>query len=197
MFLKFPGGTCFAGLSVGMVALMSSVALTGCVAFGKVELPEMPDYPPSLVDGARTEYPSTGIVELDLSGGLSLDPLPLSVVMRDPNLSQTLSYRVFVDGTLSDPNVATFGTVAPTMELDRAVTVQVPIVGLRDVGCHRVELVVTGGFALDGDFRAPALANDFASLVWWVRSTDGVTTSVDLQECPTALDPIQRDLNPT
>lgn len=195
---EFKGGTWIAQLVSRMFALTSSLALAGCLAFDKVELPEIPDYPPSVLDDVRTPYPSTGIVELDFSGDPGSDPLALMVVMRDPNISQTLSYRVFVDGTPNEPRLRVSETVEPTGEVDREVTVEVPIVHLSMPGCHRVELIVSGGFGTGVDQRAPELTNDFASMVWWVRSDNGtITTGIDLQACPAALVPVHREPEPT
>lgn len=196
---EFKGGTWIAQVSLRMIALTSSLALTGCLALDKVELPEIPDYPPSVVDHVDTPHPSSGIIELDFSDD-NTDPLVLMVVLRDANLSQELAYRVFVDGTPNDSNMVVFETVTATGEYDRPVMVSIPSVHLRpgDTGgsCHRVELIVTGAFANTGvDQRIPARTNDFASLVWWVRSSDDVITPIDLQSCPAMLVPVQR--NPT
>lgn len=197
---EFMGGTWIAQFLPRMFALVPSLALTGCLAFDKVELPEIPDYPPSVLDDFDTPNPSTGIVELDFSQPDSSEPLVLMVILRDPNISQELTYRVFVDGTPSDSNMVVSETVEPTLPvhlMDREVTVEVPIAPLRDSGCHRVELIVSGGFDTGVDLRAPALTNDFASLVWWVRSSETVGSNIDLQACPRALVPVQRDPEPT
>jgi hypothetical protein len=147
---EFKGGTWIAQLLRRMLTLTSSVALTGCLALDKVELPEIPDYPPSVIDDARTPHPSTGIVELDFTDG-NTEPLELMVVLRDANLSQELTYRVFVDGTPNDSNMVVWETVDATGEYDRAVTVSVPSVpDLSTPGCHRVELIVTGEFVNTG-----------------------------------------------
>lgn len=193
---EFKGGTWIAQFLHRMLVLTSSLALTGCLAFDKVELPEIPDYPPSVVDHVDTPHPSSGIIELDFSDN-NTDPLVLMVVLRDANLSQPLTYRVFVDGTPNDSNMVVYETVAATGEYDRPVTVSVPSVpSLNPRGCHRVELIVSGAFANTGvDQRIPARTNDFASLVWWVRSSDDVITPIDLQSCPAMLVPVQR--NPT
>ncbi len=194
---EFRGGTWIAQLSLRMLALTSSLALTGCLAFDKVELPEIPDYPPSVVDDMRTPYPSSGIIELDFSAGGNTEPLVLMVVLRDPNISQPLTYRVFVDGSPNNSGISVSETVEATGELDRPVTVSVPIAALVDeLGCHRVELIVSGEFGSGVDPRAPLRTNDFASLVWWVRSSNGVGT-IDLQTCPGPLVPVHRDPNPT
>jgi len=197
---EFRGGTWIAQLPLRMLALTSSLALTGCLAFDEVELPEIPDYPPSVVDDMRTPYPSTGIVELDFSVDPAPDSLQLMVILRDPNISQTLTYRVFVDGQPNEQGLVVSETVDPTLPvhlMDREVTVEVPIARLRDTGCHRVELIVSGGFGTGVDLRAPALTNDFASLVWWVRSSDTVGSNIDLQACPGVLVPVQRNPEPT
>lgn len=195
---EFKGGTWIAQFLHRMLVLTSSLALTGCLAFDKVELPEIPDYPPSVVDDVRTPYPSSGIIELDFSDN-NTDSLVLMVVLRDANLSQPLTYRVFVDGTASESNMRVWETAEATGEYDRPVTVSVPSVPyLRpgDTGgsCHRVELIVTGAFADTGvDQRIPRRTNDFASLVWWVRSSGSVVTPIDLTTCPAMLVPVQRD----
>ena len=171
-----------------------SAALSGCLAIDPVELPEIPDYPPSVVDDENTAYPSTGIVELDFSSmPTGTDPLQLMVVMRDVNITQDLEYRVFVDGTPAEQRLRAAGTVTPSMNVERRVTVEVPIVHLSSPTCHRVELIVSGAFSNGLDQRAPALENDFDSMVWWVRSTDGVTPNVNLQSCPDALTPVFRE----
>ncbi|MCA9536433.1 MAG: hypothetical protein KC593_22275 [Myxococcales bacterium] len=175
-----------------MFALCSSLALGGCLALDKVELPEIPDYPPSVIDDFDSPNPSTGILELDFSG----DPLPdpvLMVVVRDPNIAQPLTVRVFIDGLPGESRARVSQEVAPTGSVDRDVTVTVPAAQLRLAGCHRMELMVSGEFANGVDQRLPLRTNDFASLVWWVRSTDGIVSDVDLTACPTALTPVQRD----
>lgn len=196
---EFTGGTWIAKFLQRMFALVPSLALTGCLAFDKVELPEIPDYPPSVIDDVRTAYPSTGIVELDFSVDPAPDSLQLMVILRDPNISQELAYRVFVDGQPNEQGLVVSETVEPTLPvhlMDREVTVEVPIARLRDTGCHRVELIVSGGFDTGVDLRAPALTNDFASLVWWVRSSETIGSNIDLQACPRELVPVQRNPEP-
>ncbi|MCB9659693.1 MAG: hypothetical protein R3B40_16815 [Polyangiales bacterium] len=174
-----------------MLTLVSSTALGGCLALDKVELPEIPDYPPSVLDDPNTAYPSSGVIELDFGGP---DPMPenleLLVVLRDPNLRQSLDYRVFVDGAPGEPRLRVSETVESTGELDREVPIRVPMVHLGPPRCHRIELVVSGEFTNGVDQRQPARDNDFATMVWWVHSTDSVTSDVSLSACPIALDPL-------
>jgi hypothetical protein len=178
-----------------MLTLTSSMALGGCLALDKVELPEIPDYPPALLDHPDTAYPSSGIIELDFSGPDPMpETLPLTVVLRDPNIRQSLTYRVFVDGTPGEPRLRVSETVEvgenDIAQLDREVTINVPVVYLAPPLCHRIELIVSGEFGNGVDQRQPLRANDFASMVWWVHSTDDVTTNVSLSACPLALDDV-------
>ena len=68
-----------------------------------------------------------------------------------------------------------------------------PAFGRRDQGHPRIGRVGIAGDQSRLDQRAPALENDFDSMVWWVRSTDGVTPNVNLQSCPDALTPVFRE----
>ena len=189
------GGTCFAPWALWMLTLTSSMTLGGCLALDKVELPEIPDYPPSVLDVLGAPNPSTGIIELDFSGPDPVsEDLRLMVVLRDPNIWQDLTYRVFVDGAPGEPRMRVNETVMGAGQMDRPVTITIPLVLLGAPLCHRIELIVSGEFTTNGvDTRLPARTNDFASMVWWVHSTDDVTPNVSLSACPIALDPLYRD----
>ena len=161
-----------------------TIATSGCLAIDPVELPEQPDFPPSVVDAPGTPYPSTGIIIEDFAADPDAN-LTLDVIVRDPNVAQTLQWAVFVDGTENDARRRRAEEIPTTGELTREVTVEVPGQFLADPGCHRVELVVTGAFDPLAD-RKPLRAHDFDSIVWWVAPSD----SVALANCAPFLTPI-------
>ena len=168
----------FASKFAGMVYLASSLALAalasgaGCIATSPVEFDSAENYPPSVVSEPTAEYPLNRIGELDLDEPVESPELRLEVVVRDPNLDQTLDFRMFLDSPPEPEIPFTDGEILPSGFVERPKILFVPYVLLTPGECHRIELVVTGGFDSFVEPRRPAEEGDFDEATWWVEVTD-------------------------
>lgn len=171
----------FAFKTPGMLSLTSclafaaSVASSGCIATSPVEFPEDENFPPSVISEEGAQYPLREIGELNLDVPVEVRELPLEVIVRDPNVDQTLSYRVFVDAETVNDSPILEGTVEPFQgEVDRPRTFTVPYEVLTPAGvCHKIELLVTGAFAPGAvEPRRPAQEGDIDDRTWWIEVID-------------------------
>jgi hypothetical protein len=135
------------------------------------------NYPPSVVSQPGAEYP------LNLIGRLNLDdPLPpgtpgevpLEVIVRDPNVEQTLEFRLFLDSP--PPPAAEFpiqeGRIEPSGFVERPRDLTVAYDMLSPGVCHKIELVVVGQFASNTEPRRPLEPGDFDQVTWWIEVVD-------------------------
>jgi hypothetical protein len=170
----------FASRLFGMLSFASCVALAagftaaGCVTTNPVEFSPEENYPPSVISQANAEYPLREIGQLNLDESLETD-LPLDVIVRDPNVDQTLEYRIFLNS--STPPGTEFpiddGTIEPQGgSVDRPTTFNIPHSILAPGECNKIELVVVGSFAGFVEPRRPAQAGDVDDRVWWIEVTD-------------------------
>ncbi len=170
----------FAFKRPGMLYFASCAALfaassVGCIATSPVDFPEFENFPPSLISQPGAQYPTRDIGRLDLDDPDPARELPLEVNVRDPNLDQTLEFRVFVDSPTPPGNDFPIdqGVVDPTGEVSRPRTFTVSYDELTPAGvCHKIELVVSGAFASTVEPRRPLQEGDVDDLTWWIRVTD-------------------------
>lgn len=157
------------------VALAATVGATGCVTTSPVEFSAEENYPPSVVSQPGADYPLNEIGQLNLDDPVEVPELPLDVIVRDPNVDQTLEYRIFLD---SPPPPATEipiddGFVEPQGgSVERPQTFTVPYSSLAPGECHKIELVVVGNFASFVEPRRPVEEGDFDDRTWWIEVTD-------------------------
>jgi len=133
-----------------------------------------PNYPPSVVSQPDAEYSLNQIGKLNLDEPVETLVVPLEVIIRDPNLDQTLEFRVFLDAP--PPPAAEFpiqdGIIEPTGLLERPRTFEIPYAQLAPGECHKIELVVVGEFASIVEARRPVEAGDFDQVTWWIEVVD-------------------------
>jgi len=156
------------------VAVTASLAATGCVATDTIEFSSEENYPPSVISQPNAEYPLREIGQLNLDESLATE-LPLEVIVRDPNIDQTLEFRIFVDSPTPPGNdfPVDSGVVDPTGEVERPRTFTLPNDLLTPAGeCHKIELLVSGGFEGFVEPRRPAQEGDIDNVTWWIEVTD-------------------------
>ncbi len=156
------------------VALAASFTVTGCVATDTIEFSPEQNYPPSVVSQQNAEYPLREIGQLNLDESFETE-LPLEVIVRDPNVDQTLEYRIFLNSTT--PPSAEFpilqGDIPPESgSVERPDTFNIPYTFLVPGRCNKIELIVVGNFAGFVEPRRPAQEGDFDNVTWWVEITD-------------------------
>ena len=78
-------------------ALVASALGAGCITTNPVEFQEEENFPPSIVSQPLAAFPLNEIGMIDLDEPTEVEEMPLEVVIRDPNVSQTLQYRIFLD----------------------------------------------------------------------------------------------------
>lgn len=174
-------GMTFAFKTPGMFSLASCAALVatsafGCIATSPVDFPEFENFPPSLISQPGARYPTREIGQLNLDSPDASLELPLQVNVRDPNIDQTLEFRIFVDSPTPPGNDFPIdaGFVDPTGEVSRPRTFTVSYDELTPAGvCHKIELVVSGAFVPGFiEPRRPVEDGDVDDLTWWIRVTD-------------------------
>jgi hypothetical protein len=173
LFLGMP----FAFNHFGMLSFASSVACaaitaSGCIATSPIDFPEDENFPPSVVSEATAEYPLREIGQLNLDDPVDEPEVPLEVIVRDPNIDQTLEYRIFLDST-NPPASAEVpidqGTLPPTGDVERPRTFTVSYDQLPPGVCHKIELVVVGSFAGFVEPRRPTQPGDVDNVTWWIE----------------------------
>ena len=161
-----------------------ALSLMGCLVTENVSFPDETNVPPSVVSATSAVNPLDKIVRYDLDstgpsdGGGGTQEARFEVQVRDPNLSQSLQAKVFVnDRSLLDREIPPMGT-----QLARPFEFTVPGSSFSPAGnCYRVELLVSGGFRFGS--RVPIDPVDIAQAVWWVRSIDSGHLTVDMALC--------------
>lgn len=145
--------------SSGFLGLFGSA----CVATDTIEFDPTENFPPSIVSQPEATFPldEIGLINLDDGG----DELLLQTTIRDPNIEETLQFRLFVNNfpILQDE-------IEPSGFVERDRDFAVPFGNLDpDLGCNQIVLVVTSEFAGSIDLREPAIPGDFDQVVWWLR----------------------------
>ena len=166
------------------------LCLQSCLITDKIELQDPVNHRPSIISQPTAVHPTTQIISLDLTEVDAPVVVPLEVVIRDANLWQVLEVRVLLDGdtliqeaTTNDPLAD--GASPPTE--DRLFERMVDVTVLSDPGCHRLDMVVSGGFQdfdVNTSPRTPIEDGDFAVASWFVRTTTVGNPTVDLDRCP-------------
>ena len=157
------------------LAFAASVTASGCIATSPVEFSEDENFPPSIISQPGAQYPLREIGELNLDDPVETPELPLEVIVRDPNVDQTLEYRIFVDSPTPPGNDFPIDqdVIEPTGEVERPRTFNVPYDALTPAGvCHKIELVVVGNFASNVEPRRPLQEGDVDDRTWWIRVID-------------------------
>lgn len=177
--------------AAGLVTGCFMACWAGCLVTDKVELPEERNFPPSVITLAAEDAPTIDrIVTFDLADG---EPqLELPVVVRDPNVDQSLEYQLWLDfegNNLSALVSDRDARIAATGTLERSTTLRIPATRLTPApSCHKVELLVTAAFDGGVRFRDPVEPGDISQTVWWIRVIDSVTNpggnAIDLSTCP-------------
>lgn len=157
------------------VACAAAVAASGCIATSAVDFPEGQNYPPSAISQQGAQYPLREIGELNLDDPVETPEVELEVIVRDPNIDQTLEYRIFVDSPTPPGNDAPVeeDVIPPTGDVERLRTFTVSHDLLTPAGqCHKIELVISGGFASAVEPRRPIEEGDIDDRTWWIRVID-------------------------
>ena len=200
--LAFADGTRIAYRSFVLSSLATFV-LTGCLA-QDLEYRVPPNWPPSIEtpeamgsgSSARRLDQIVRIRADQLGGGGDAGPitsLRFDVVVRDPDVAQELAYKVYVDFQRNVNEGAVIAEFLPPISRSlasrgqRSLSFNVPTSFLREPGCHRVELLVSGRFQTPGALttgREPIEAGDLGTATWWVATQGGEGEAVDMTGCP-------------
>jgi hypothetical protein len=170
----------------------------GCLVTDRVEFPEETNFPPSIEssDAAAGETPPTDlgqVVQVNLDQWIADPGMPtvqpgvtFPVVVRDPNVDQTLEYKAFLDCPMRSTEVAR-GRLTPqgTDVVARPLEVRIEKDSLLAFPgqCCKFELLVSTSFDFF-DVRGPEEPGDLGSAVWWIAITDSTHPSVDMTQCP-------------
>lgn len=194
------------GVAYGPRVLISlaTLALTGCLAQdlqynAPANWPPAIETPDSLGSGTSVRRLNQ-IVRIradQLSGAGDAGPvtsLRFDVVVRDPDVAQQLSYKVYVDFQRTVNEGAVIAEFLPPISRtlsnrgQRPLSFSVPTSFLREPGCHRVELLVSERFQspsaplLTG--REPVEPGDLGHATWWVATQRSEGEAVDMTGCP-------------
>ena len=165
-------------------ALSACAIASGCIATDTIEFQPAENYPPSIVSEVNADFPLNEIGQINLDDAVEPPEMPLQVVVRDPNLDQSLQYRIFLDAP-EPPAVERpiqEGVIDPTGFVDRPTTFTISYNDLPAGQCHKIELVVVGMFASFVEQRRPVEPGDFDQVTWWVEVVDA-DHPVIVQEC--------------
>ena len=165
------------------VALGASASTGGCIATSTIEFDPVQNFPPSVVSEPNAEFPLNRIGQINLDDPVETPEMPLEVIIRDPNLDQTLEYRMFLDSPPAPDVPFNDGEVPPSGFVERPTVLFVPYALLLPAGrCHRIELVVVGKFQGFVEARRPVEEGDFDDATWWVEVTD-TDNPVIVEQC--------------
>jgi hypothetical protein len=182
---------------------IATLVLNGCLA-QDLDYRAPANWPPAIATpesmGSGSLRPLDQIVRLradQLSGGGDAGPitsLRFDVVVRDPDVAQELAYKVYVDFQRNVNEGAVIAEFLPPVSRSlsgrgqRALSFSVPTSFLREAGCHRVELLVSGRFQTPNPplatGREPLEAGDLGTATWWVATQRGEGEAVDMTACP-------------
>lgn len=181
-------------IGMRLALFMIPLVLMSCLVTDNAQVPEEGNLPPSIVTGETANTMGVGLgqiiqVDRDTFEG---SELTIPVIVRDPNLDQTLEYNAYVNFEGSLSALVAGGDIPPSGEacdqeqcLERFFDLQVPITELEAGDCHKIELLVSSRFQREGAFRQSVEPTDNARAVWWVRSIgDGAASTVEMASCP-------------
>ena len=168
---------------------------TSCLVTENGQVPAEENLPPSIISAPQARSLGVAldqIVDINLSE-FEGSELQIPVIIRDPNVDQTLEYQLYVDYQGNIDALVRSGDIEPLVSaeengkfaFERPRTFSVEVVELGQPGrCHRIELLVTSEFDRGVSFREPVLPGDIAHAVWWVRLTDETNLTVEMDTCP-------------
>lgn len=164
-------------------ALAAGLSCAGCIATNPVEFTAEENFPPSAISQPTAQYPLRDIGQLNLDDPVETPELPLEVIIRDPNIEQTLQYRIFLDSPT--PPGAEFpidqGDIDPVGTVERPDTFNIPYDALAPGECHKIELLITGQFAGFVEPRRPVEEGDIDARTWWVEVIDADNPVIELE----------------
>ncbi len=168
-----------------------ALILQACI-FQNPHFESASNYPPMIATNSTSPFPLNRVIRIraDQVTGGTARALQFVVDVRDPDVDQVLHGELFVD---SDPRFVSFtiqpvpsvrGTADSGSMADRtlrslAFTVQGTF--LSEPTCHRIELLVSGGFQENS--REPVENGDVAQATWWVATQDAQGSSVNMRNC--------------
>lgn len=174
-----------------------ALQMSGCLITESTQLVGPTNTPPSISTSATDMQPLDRIVDVALpssmpppggDAGVTMTEVEFTATVLDPDVADDLAYEVWLDYNPARPNPvpAAVGTVPTVITGDRArrpVSFTLPIGSLTE-GCHKVELLVSGGF--QGLTRVPRREGDLGTAVWWVaaHNASSSTATVDMLGCP-------------
>ena len=161
--------------------LCACLSATGCIATDTIEFQPEENFPPSVVSQPAALFPLNEIGELNLDDPVETQELPLEVIIRDPNIDQTLEYRIFLNSPPDNP--IDFDVIDPVGAVERPRTFSIAFDSLTPGICNKIELVVVGAFASFVDPRRPVEEGDADIATWWVRVIDRDNPPPVSQEC--------------
>jgi len=166
------------------------VFCSGCIVLDPIDFPVEEPVASVLIDGPGTRI-KIGEIGTFSRAATAPNDITLSVVVRDPNLNEPLVARLRVVSKLfqssprflssCDAETGDDVTVVPiTGDSERPLTISVARTDLAEVGCYRLELVVSGTFKntcaeaaqAPAVFTATTLRGDFGLAKWFVAVTD-------------------------
>lgn len=141
------------------------------------------DYPPSITVPTGVDVLPNKINLVDVTSLIAADggtpEVNLEVIVRDPNVDQTLQYRIFVNRPVTYTGSGDFdGLIMGSGTLDRTFRYAIPLsyLGLSE-SCKKVELLVSSQFAHG---RTPVTTADIASITWFFAGTTMSTADVNM-----------------
>jgi len=156
------------------VALVSSAVGVGCITTNPIEFQPEQNFPPSIISQPLAEFPLNQIGQIDLDIPVEPPEMPLEVIIRDPNVDQTLEYRMFLDAP-EPPAVERpiqEGEIIPSGFVERPSFFAISYDELAPGRCHKIELVVVGRFISNVEQRRPEEEGDADLATWWVEVTN-------------------------
>lgn len=145
------------------------------------------NYPPAI----ETSADDTPLIRLDgrempVDGGTAETDIVLDVVVRDPNVTDELFYRVFrnynpLDEFETPDMIATGEVLGDGESVDRPLRIVLDpnLFSSTARTCDRLELLVSSGFEASVRLREPATPGDLGAREWFVVN-DG---SVSIDAC--------------
>lgn len=164
---------------------------SGCLVVDEIDFPVEEPVPSVLIDGPGTRI-KIGEMGTFSRKATAPNDITLAVVVRDPNIDESLVARLRVVSKLyeaprflssCDAETGEDVTVVPiTGGIERPLTISVARTDLAEVGCYRLELAVSGHFknSCDEAAQAPAVftattpRGDFGLAKWFVSVTDAL-----------------------
>lgn len=173
--------------SVRQLFWILASCMMGCLVTDKIELPPETNFPPSIASPSDANELGVGldqIIRVNIDDPEAGSELVIPVIIRDANIQDDLSFQFLLDERDIDASIPqTIGsTITPSMEVERDLTLRVPIDRFT-IGCHKLFFRVSTEFGRSTDALNPALEGDLAEAVWWVRVVDEANLPVTLGSC--------------